>query len=91
MIDLTSLINSLDVLTHKSQKMKTPLSAIYGGDSIFAFSQTFNKVVHLVFSGSAKRLCKEQMLASFYLSFVFNGFLCGPIRQKCAYYKSNQS
>jgi len=68
--------------------MKTPLSAIFhDGDSIFAFSQTFIKAVCPVFSGSAKGLCKEQMLASFYLSFVFNGFLCGPIRQKCAYYK----
>lgn len=83
--------NSLNLLTHKSQKMKTPLSAIYGGDSIFAFSQTSIKTVHPFFSGSATGLCKEQMLASFYLSFVFNGFLCGPIPQECAYFKSNQS
>lgn len=81
------LNNSLEVLTHKSQKMKTPLSAIYGGDSIFAFSQTPIKTVCPVSSGSATGLCKEQMLASFYFSFVFNGFLCGPIPQECAYFK----
>jgi hypothetical protein len=72
--------------------MKTPLSAIFhDGNSIFAFSQTFIKTVCSVFSGSAKGLCKEQMLASFYFSFVFNGFLCGPIPQEYAYFKSNQS
>nr|WP_315424443.1 hypothetical protein [uncultured Pedobacter sp.] len=84
-----NLINSLEVLTHKPLKMKTPLSAIYGGDSIFAFSQTSIKTVNLFFSGSVTGLCKEQMLASFYLSFDFNGFLCGPIPQECAYFKSN--
>jgi hypothetical protein len=67
--------------------MKTPLSAIYGGDSIFAFSQTPIKTVYPVFSGSARGLCKEQMLASFYFLFVFNVFLCGPILQKRAYFK----
>lgn len=84
-----SLITSLGVLTHKSLKMKTLLSAIYRGDSIFAFSQTFIKLCP-VFSGSAKGLCKEQMLPIFYLSFVFNGFMQGntPV---CAYFKSNQS
>lgn len=86
-----SLINLLEVLTHKSLKMKTPLSAIYGGDSIFSFSQATVKAVDLVFSRLLQVFALRIRLLNAFDSFVFSGFLMRFNPPDCSYFKSNQS